>query len=226
MDCLLLASSAATLWVRGDWHIVLDYTPSGCLATGIVNLYTVMGLPAGPGRTAVPLDSSVLRSSGSSRWGHPFGSSLRSFVRTRLERRFSLNGLRFLGVPWFCAVQDLRDGVTLGGRVCVPAHALDRIVGLPEPLAPSSFTMRSPLWVEPAYLCTYSIVTKTLPWPVLGFKFFRDGGHPFRVECPYLCMYSIGSKVLNSFVLGFKFLRVRFTLSGRVSVFYTSAIGS
>ena len=56
--------------------------------------------------------------------------------------------------------------------------------------------MRSPLWVEPAYLCTYSIVTKALPWPVLGFKLLRDGGHPFRVECPCLCMYSIGTKLL------------------------------
>ena len=57
----------------------------------------------------------------------------------------------------------------------MPVHVLDRIVGLPEPLVPSSFAMRSPLWVEPAYLCTYSIVTKALPWPVLGFKFLRDG---------------------------------------------------
>ena len=36
------------------------YTPSVCLATGIVNLYTVMGLPASSGWTAVPQGSSVL----------------------------------------------------------------------------------------------------------------------------------------------------------------------
>ena len=57
----------------------------------------------------------------------------------------------------------------------MPAHALYWIVGLPEPLTPSSFAMRSPLWVELAYLCTYSIVAKALPWLVLGFKFLRDG---------------------------------------------------
>ena len=66
-------------------------------------------------------------------------------------------------------------GSPLGGRVCVPAHALDRIVGLPEPLTPSSFAMRSPLWVELAYLCSCSIVTKALTWTVLGFKFLRNG---------------------------------------------------
>ena len=90
--------------------------------------------------------------------------------------------------------------------------------------------MRSPLWVEPAYLCTYSIVMKALTWPVLRFKFLRDGvtrserrfsfgfvwicvpsrwGLPFRVECPYLCMSSIGWKdltclfwVSSSFAIG------------------------
>ena len=83
VDCLVLASSAATLWVHGDWHIVHGYTPSVCLATGIVNLYTVMGLPASPGGTAVPQGFSVLQGSGSSRWGRPFESSLHTFVRTR-----------------------------------------------------------------------------------------------------------------------------------------------
>ena len=41
-----------------------------CLATGIVNLFSVRGLSACPSRTAVPLGSSVLRPSGSSQWGH------------------------------------------------------------------------------------------------------------------------------------------------------------
>ena len=66
-------------------------------------------------------------------------------------------------------------GSLLGGRVGVPVHALDRIVGLPEPLTPSSFAMRSLWWVELAYLCSCSIVTKALTWIVLGFKFLCDG---------------------------------------------------
>ena len=81
-------------------------------------------------------------------------------------------------------------GSPLGARVCVPAHALDWIVGLPEPLAPSSFMIRSPWWVELAYLCTYSTLTKVLNWPVLGFSSFAMG-------CPYLCMYLIGTKVFT-----------------------------
>ena len=81
-------------------------------------------------------------------------------------------------VPWgslVLSVQGLRDGVTLRGRVCVSAYILDWIVGFPEPLFYSSFAMRSPLWVESAYLCTYSIRMKVLTWLVLGFKFLRDG---------------------------------------------------
>ena len=57
----------------------------------------------------------------------------------------------------------------------MPVHTLDRIIGLPEPLPPSSFAIRSPWWVELAYLCSCSIVTKALTWVVLGFKFLRDG---------------------------------------------------
>ena len=83
--------------------------------------------------------------------------------------------LRCLEVPWFCEVQGLHDGVTLWGRVCESAYALDRIVGIPEPLISSSFAMGSPLWVDLVYLCTCSVVTKALTWPVRGFKFLRDG---------------------------------------------------
>ena len=81
-------------------------------------------------------------------------------------------------VPWgslVLSVQGLRDGVTLRGRVCVSVYVLDRIVDFPEPLFSSSFAMRSPLWVEFAYLCTYSIGMKVLTWLVLGFKFLRNG---------------------------------------------------
>ena len=81
-------------------------------------------------------------------------------------------------VPWgslVLSVQGLRDGVSLRGRVCESVYVLDRIVGFPEPLFSSTFAMRSPLWVESAYLCTYSIGTKVLTLLVLGFKFLRDG---------------------------------------------------
>ena len=63
----LICCYAMSLW----W---LTYSPwlyaLRCLATGIVNLLSVMGLSACPSRTAVPQGSSVLRGSGSSRWGH------------------------------------------------------------------------------------------------------------------------------------------------------------
>ena len=61
------------------------------------------------------------------------------------------------------------------GSSCVSASVLDRIVGFPESLFSSSFAMRSPLGVESAYLCTYSIETKVVTWLVLGFMFLRDG---------------------------------------------------
>ena len=92
-------------------------------------------------------------------------------------------------------------GSPLGGRVCVPVHALDRIVGLPEPLTPSSFAMRSPWWVELAYFCSCSIVTKALTWICSWVQVPSRWDHPVRVECPYLCMYSIGTKVFTWFCL-------------------------
>ena len=55
------------------------------------------------------------------------------------------------------------------------AYVPDRIVGLSESLFSSSFAMRSPLKVESAYLCTYSIETKVVTWLVLGFIVLRDG---------------------------------------------------
>ena len=131
------------------------------MATGIVNLYTVMSPPATSGRTAVPQGSSVLWGSGPSRWGHPFGSSLRAFVRTRSDRRFFPMwgwGALWLLIPagfkafamgsplrvelrawartrsdrrlsWAFDSKFLRDGVTLGGRVCVSLYVLDRNEG-------------------------------------------------------------------------------------------------
>ena len=97
-------------------------------------------------------------------------------VKAKLH--FSLNRAE---VPWGSLVlsaQGLRDGVTLRGRVCVSAYVLDRIVGFPEPLFSSSFAMRSPLEVESAYLCTYSIGTKVLTWVFSDFEFFAMGS-PF-----------------------------------------------
>ena len=41
-----------------------------CLAAGGVTLFSVRGLSACPNGAAVPLGSSVLRGSRSSRWGH------------------------------------------------------------------------------------------------------------------------------------------------------------
>ena len=93
----------------------------------------------------------------------------------KAKLHFSLNRAE---VPWsslVLSVQGLRDGVTLRGRVCVSAYVLDRIVGFPESLFSSSFAMSSPLGVESAYLCTYSIETKVVTWVVLGFMFLRDG---------------------------------------------------
>ena len=107
----------------------------------------------------MPWGSLVLRSSGPSQWGHPWGSN------------------------------------------CVLAHTLDWIVGLPEPFAPSSFAMRTSFWVETVYLFKYSIITKALTWPVLGFKFLRDGVTLFGSSVHTFCMYSIGTKVFTWFCL-------------------------
>ena len=91
------------------------------------------------------------------------------------------------------------------------AYVLDRIVGFPESLFSCSFAMRSPLGVESAYLCTYSIETKVVTWLVLGFMFLRDGV-TLWVECPYFCMYSIGTKVFTWVFSDFEFLRDGVTL--------------
>ena len=152
------------------------------MATGIVNLYTVVSPPATSGRTAVPQGSSVLRGSGPSRWGHLFWSSLRAFVILDRIEGSSLSGAE---VPWGSLVLrgsgPLRWGHPCGSS-CAPELVLDRIEGFPEPLLPSSFVMRSPLGVESADLCTYSIGTKVFN---LGFYLCRvpsRWGHPFRIE--------------------------------------------
>ena len=87
----------------------------------------------------------------------------------------SLNRAEVLWGSLVLSVQGLRDGVTLRGRVCVSVYVLDRIVGFSEPVFSSSFAMISPLWVESAYLGTYSIGTNVLICLVLGFKFLCDG---------------------------------------------------
>ena len=88
-------------------------------------------------------------------------------------------------------------------------YVLDRIVGFPEPLFSSSFAMRSPLWVESEYLCTYSIGTKVLTWLVLGFKFLRDGVTLLgRVSVPLYVLdwnkffHLVFFCILNSFAMG------------------------
>ena len=71
-------------------------------------------------RAEVPWGSLVLCGSGPSRWGHPWGSSLRACIRTRSDRRLS-----WTLVYWF-----LRNEVTLGDWVCVPRYELDWNEGL------------------------------------------------------------------------------------------------
>ena len=67
---------------------------------------------------------------------------------------FSLNRAE---VPWGSLVLSIRAfamGSPFGVEFAclLSVYVLDRIVGFPEPLFSSSFTMRSSLWVEPAYL--------------------------------------------------------------------------
>ena len=63
------------------------------------------------------------------------------------------------------------------------------------------------MWVESAYLCTYSIGMKVLTWLVLGFKFLRDGVTLLgRVSVPlYVLDRNEGFNLL--FFLDFEFLR-------------------
>ena len=101
----------------------------------------------------------------------------------------------------------------------MPVHALDQIVGFPEPLTPSSFAMRSPWWVKLAYLCSCSIVMKALinlvcSWVQVPSRW----DHPVRVECPYLCMYSIGTKVFTWFCLAMCSFAMGFPFFGRVAI--------
>ena len=100
-----------------------------------------MSPPASYGRTAIPQGSSVLRGSGSLRWGHPFGSSLSAFVTWSDRTFFPLWG-------WG----------TFGFLSCAGFRA---------------FARRSPLWVDSACLCVYSIGTKVLTWFFLCFLFLR-----------------------------------------------------
>ena len=61
-QCVLIA--------RGDWRLVLGYPPSVAWLREVLPCFSVRGLSACPSGAAVPLGSSVLRGSGSSRWGH------------------------------------------------------------------------------------------------------------------------------------------------------------
>ena len=59
-QCLLIA--------RGGCRIVLGYPPSVAWRREVLPLFSVLGMSACPSGAAVPLGSSVLRSSWSSRW--------------------------------------------------------------------------------------------------------------------------------------------------------------
>ena len=115
VDCLLQASSAAALWVHGKLtYKSFGFTPSICLATGTVNLYTVINPPVCSDKYWVPCGSLGLWGSGPSRWGHPFGVES-EYVLDRIEGS-SLN----------LCFKILHDGSSVG-RVFVPWYSLDRI---------------------------------------------------------------------------------------------------
>ena len=61
-QCLLIA--------RGGCRIVLGYPPSVAWRWEVLPWFSVRGMSACPSGAAVPLGSSVLRCSWSSRWGH------------------------------------------------------------------------------------------------------------------------------------------------------------
>ena len=61
-QCLLIA--------RVGWRLVLGYPPSVAWLQKVLPCFSVGGLSACPSGATVPLGSSVLRGSGSSRWGH------------------------------------------------------------------------------------------------------------------------------------------------------------
>ena len=62
LQCLLIA--------RGGCRIVLGYLPSVAWRREVLPWFSVRGMSASPSGAAVPLGSSVLRRSWSSRWGH------------------------------------------------------------------------------------------------------------------------------------------------------------
>ena len=77
-QCLLIA--------RGGCRIVLGYPPSVAWRWEVLPLFSVRGMLACPSEAAVPLGSSVLRCSWSSRWGTCLRSGLcPSSVRDRNE---------------------------------------------------------------------------------------------------------------------------------------------
>ena len=113
--------------------------PTVCLATGIVNLYTVMNLQlalVGLRYLRVPLacgvqgllDGVTLSGRVSMPW----------YALVRIEGS-SLTELGCPVVPWFCGVQGLRDGVTLGvDVVSLLTHSIESLAFLiPLLLVPS-----------------------------------------------------------------------------------------
>ena len=67
---VLSSRSQCLLIARGGWRLVLGYPPSVAWRREVLPWFSVRGMSPCPSGAAVPLGSSVLRSSWSSRWGH------------------------------------------------------------------------------------------------------------------------------------------------------------
>ena len=113
------------LIARGGCRIVLGYPSSVAWRREVLPWFSVRGMSACPSGAAVPLGSSVLRSSWSSRWGHMSQVGTVFFLSPRSYRRLSL---LLVGL-----VPGLRAGSPTSGWRCVLRPAL-----VPEAVPPST----------------------------------------------------------------------------------------
>ena len=139
LQCLLIT--------RGGCWIVLGYPPSVAWQREVLPWFSVRGLSACHSGAAVPLGSSVLRSSWSSRWGHLSQVGPVFFLSPRLKRRLSL---LLVGL-----VPGLPAGSPTSGWRCVLRPEL-----VPEAVPPSTRFGPAPscVWglqplASPVYSC-------------------------------------------------------------------------